>query len=69
VIRRAVRSFGKFWWDFLVGDTPEFFVVTLAVVGLAFLLRHHRDVGVIVLPSLVLLSVGTSAWRRRARDR
>jgi hypothetical protein len=25
-IGRTARSFGSFWWDFLIGDTPELFV-------------------------------------------
>ena len=35
-LARAVRAFGRFWLDFLVGDTPELFVVTLIVVAISF---------------------------------
>ena len=49
---RVVRAFGLFWWDFLVGDTPELALATGAIVGLAFLLdratlgrRHPAAVG------------------------
>jgi hypothetical protein len=31
---RGLVVFGRFWWDFLVGDTPEIFVGVLATVGL-----------------------------------
>ena len=37
-VGRLLRAFGLFWWDFLVGDTPELAVATAALVGLAFLL-------------------------------
>jgi hypothetical protein len=68
VIARAARAFGHFWWDFLIGDTPEFAVVTLVVVGLGALLHHDRAVGIVVLPATVLVSVAVSSWRvRRAR--
>jgi len=28
-----LRAFGRFWWDFLIGDTPELFVGAVAVIG------------------------------------
>ena len=30
LISRGVRAFGLFWWDFLVGDTPELLVAVVA---------------------------------------
>jgi hypothetical protein len=64
-VKRAVVAFGKFWWDFLVGDTPEFAAATVAVVGAAYLLHTVRDVGIVVLPVLALGSVALSARRAR----
>jgi asparagine N-glycosylation enzyme membrane subunit Stt3 len=69
MIRRGLRAFGHFWWDFLVGDTPEFFVVTLLVVGLAFLLRSERALGVVVLPVVVLGALALSTWRERQKKK
>jgi len=68
VITRAVRAFGHFWWDFLVGDTPELAVATGAIVGLAFLLDGQRIVGAILLPLMAagFLFVSTYRGRRRA---
>jgi len=70
---RAVRGFGRFWWEFLVGDTPELLVGAVVVVALAALLAHNgipRAVTVVVLPVAVaaLLCV-SAAWVavRRAR--
>jgi hypothetical protein len=68
VLRRGMRAFGHFWWDFLVGDTPELFVATLVIVGSALLLRHHRVVAVIVLPVMAIVFLLLSALRGRQRN-
>jgi hypothetical protein len=68
-VARAIRAFGHFWWDFLVGDTPELALATAAIVGLAFLLAGGtRLVGAIVLPlvAAAFLFVSTYRGRRRA---
>jgi hypothetical protein len=67
-VARAVRAFGYFWWDFLVGETPELALATGALVGLAFLLAGQRWVGAIVLPlvAAAFLFVSTYRGRRRA---
>ena len=67
LLARAARAFGRFWWDLAVGDTPELFVATLAVVGASYALRHERVAAVISLPVLVALILGASAWRGRRR--
>ena len=66
-MRRAWKLFADFWIDFLVGDAPEFLVVTAVVVVLAFLFTGARVAGVIILPVLVAGSVAASAWRVRRR--
>jgi hypothetical protein len=68
VIGKALRAFGQFWWDFLVGDTPELALATGAIVGIAFLLAGQRWVGAIVLPLMAagFLFVSTYRGRRRA---
>ena len=67
-VGRLVRAFGHFWWDFLVGDTPELAVATGAIVGLAFLLDGQRVAGAILLPlvAAAFLFVSTYRGRRRA---
>lgn len=64
---RAVRAFGSFWWDFLVGDTPELFVAVVVIVTLALLLRHHREVALVLLPVLTVLFLAASTVRGRQR--
>lgn len=68
-VATAVRATGRFLFDFLVGDTPELFVATLAVVGIAFGVAHDRVVAVVVLPLLAVGAVAASAARGRRRAR
>ena len=66
-VRRGLVAFGRFWLDFLVGDTPELFVATIVLVALALLLRHERAAAMVVLPGVAALSVLGSAFRGRRR--
>ncbi len=68
VITRSLTAFGRFWWDFLVGDTPELFVATLVIVGVAFALRHEHWVDVFALPALVIAVLLTSSLRGARRS-
>ena len=71
MLKRAIVGFGRFWWDFLIGDTPELFVGAVAVVGVVALLcldHRLRTVCAVVLPLLVMALLGFSVWRAgRAR--
>ncbi len=71
LVVRGVKAFGKFWWDFLVGDTPELALATGIIVALAFLIDGERLVGVILLPLLAaaFLLASTLRGRRRAPGR
>ena len=68
VIARGVRAFGLFWWDFLVGATPELLIAVVLIVALALLLRHHHDADIIVLPVVTILFLVVSTFRGRRRD-
>ena len=37
-VRAWLAAFGHFWWEFLIGDTPELFVGAVAVIGVVALL-------------------------------
>ncbi|HUC04822.1 MAG TPA: hypothetical protein VL961_05445 [Acidimicrobiales bacterium] len=68
-LTRVARSFGRFWWDFLVGDTPEFFVSVLAIVAIAFAIRSVHVAAYLVLPSLTVIVLVASTLRgRKAGD-
>jgi hypothetical protein len=68
-VGRAVVAFGRFWWEFLVGDTPELTLGALAVIGLAAVLSGLGVTAVVLVPAAVVallaLSVGRAARRAR----
>ena len=68
VVVRTVRAFGHFWWDFLVGDTPELALATGVIVAVAFALAGSTIAGAIALPLLAagFLLVSTLRGRREA---
>lgn len=66
---RLVKGFGMFWWDFLVGDTPELFVAAMVIIGVVTLLSvvgHFNTAAMIVLP-LLAISALTISLRRAQR--
>jgi hypothetical protein len=66
LVVRLVRGFGRFWWDFLVGDTPELFVAALVIIGVIALLSergHFNDAAIVVLPVLAILALAASLVR------
>jgi hypothetical protein len=66
LILRLLIGFGRFWWDFLIGDTPELFVAALIVIGVIALLSESAGANVaaiIALPVLVVASLGVSLFR------
>ena len=69
--RRLAVGFGRFWWDFLIGDTPELFLGVVAVVSfIALLCVDHRlrTLAAVILPFLVAAVLGASVWKAsRAR--
>jgi len=66
---RLVKGFGMFWWDFLVGDTPELFVAALVIISVVTLLSivgHFNTAAMIVLPVLAISAL-TISLRRAQR--
>ena len=66
-VRKALRAFGHFWWDFVIGDTPELALATGLIVALAFVIDGERALGVILLPVVAAGFLLLSAWRGRRR--
>jgi hypothetical protein len=64
---RYLAAFGRFWWDFLVGDTPELFLGVLVVVAVALVLRHDRAASVAAVPLLAVALLALSTYRGRRR--
>jgi len=68
---RWLGAFGRFWWDFLIGDTPELFVGVvgvLAVLAVLCLRPGLRTTAALLAPVLVA-GVLTASVRRAARRR
>jgi hypothetical protein len=67
-LARALKGFGRFWWDFLVGDTPEITVVVvliLGVVALASEVAHLNVLAYVALPVLAIAALTISVARAR----
>jgi ABC-type transport system involved in cytochrome bd biosynthesis fused ATPase/permease subunit len=65
-LTRTIKGFGMFWWDFLVGDTPEIFVAVLTIIGAIALVSvngHFNAAAATLLPVLAVLALGASVWR------
>ncbi|MGA8297071.1 MAG: hypothetical protein WB770_08530 [Acidimicrobiales bacterium] len=67
-VTRALRAFGMFWFNFLIGDTPEVFVGVLAVIGGALLLRHDKAAAFVFVIALVAIVLALSVYRGRSRE-
>jgi hypothetical protein len=68
-VARGLRAFGRFWVDFLVGDTPELLIAVLGILGLVALLSLVAGWGtlcVVLLPVLVVAALTVSVARRRS---
>jgi hypothetical protein len=66
VAMRWLTAFGRFWWEFLIGDTPELFVGAVAVVGVLALLSLNpglRTAAALLAPVLVAGVLTASIWR------
>jgi len=69
LVTRLLKGFAMFWWDFLVGDTPELFVAALVIIGAVALISerwHANTTAVIVLPVLAIVALTLSV--KRASD-
>ena len=64
---RYLRSFGRFWWDFIVGDDWRVAAGVVVALALTSLLTHEGVNAWWLLPVVVVLVLGLSL--RRAVDR
>ena len=71
MIARGVVRFGRFWWDFVVGDEWRIAAGVVAVVSLAALLTRsgdvpHAAIATGVAAAVILLAGGATllpVWR------
>jgi hypothetical protein len=64
---RFIRSFGRFWWDFIVGDDWRIAAGLVLAVGLTSLLSHGGVHAWWLLPVAVALLLAGSLWRATRR--
>jgi hypothetical protein len=64
---RWLKAFGRFWWDFLVGDTPELFVAAVVILGITAALAKtvSTTAAWVIMPVLVMATLAMSVWRAR----
>jgi len=58
-----VRSFGRFWWNFIVGDDWRVAAGVAASLGLTALLAHVGENAWWLLPAAVAVILGASVRR------
>jgi hypothetical protein len=73
-----LRAFGRFLYDFIIGDDPVIAVAVVAALGLTALIAHRGVAAWWVTPLAVVLvlaysvqraTAGRGSSRRRAADR
>jgi hypothetical protein len=70
LLLRWLHAFGLFWWDFLIGDTPELTAATLVIIGITVALAKvvSTTAAWATLPALVILALALSVKRGRTRS-
>jgi hypothetical protein len=59
-----LKSFGAFWYDFVIGDDWQVAVIVVAALGLTALLAHAATVNAWwLLPLAVVAALGWSLYR------
>jgi hypothetical protein len=65
-VSRYFRAFGAFWYDFLIGDRPELFVGSIAVLAVTWVgVQAGLEPGLagVILTLLVVCLAAASLWR------
>jgi hypothetical protein len=63
---KYLKSFGKFWWDFIIGDDWRLAVGVVAGLGITELLTHDDVNAWWILPLVVAITL-TWSLRRATR--
>jgi hypothetical protein len=60
---KYIRSFARFWWDFIVGDDWRVAAGLALALGLTSLLTHSGANAWWLLPVAIALLLAASLWR------
>lgn len=63
---RALKSFGLFWWDFIVGDDWRMAIGVLATLGVTAILAHN-GIAAWWLPPIAIIAALTYSLSRVVR--
>ncbi len=64
---RHLRAFGRFWWNFVVGDDWRVAAGIVVAVGITWALSHNGVNAWWLLPLAVALLLAASLWRATRR--
>jgi hypothetical protein len=62
-----LRAFGRFWWNFVVGDDWRVAAGIVVAVGITWALSHNGVNAWWLLPLAVALLLAGSLWRATRR--
>lgn len=62
-LARAIRGFGAFWWDFIVGDDWRIAVGVVVALALTAVLAAGQVAAWWPVPAAVVAMLGVSLWR------
>ena len=65
---RHLRTFGRFWWDFVVGDDWRVAAGVAAALGITWLLAHEGVDAWWLLPPAVVALLADSLRRAAGRS-
>ncbi len=68
-LKKYTLAFVQFWYNFLIGDTPEFFILTVIVVLLALLTKGSNFIAIPAMLFVTLTVLALSLYRGRKAKR
>jgi hypothetical protein len=68
-VKRAVRGFGAFWWDFIVGDDWRIAAGVVIALGATAAVAQTRLPAWWLVPVAVAALLCLSLWRATVADR
>jgi hypothetical protein len=69
IVMRRLRAFGRFWYEFIVGDDWRVAVGVVMALGVTSLVAAADLPAWWVLPAAVLVVLPLSVWRAARTDR